>query len=242
VRRAGADHGAVRSLSRDQVREVDRIAIEELGLSGPILMENAGRGAAEAVRAAVASGELRTASWRPPTAVLLGGGNNAGDGYVLARHLSNAGWPVLLVETAPPERLSPDAALFRAVTAAMGLPHRPAPSAAAFEALGEELAACELLVDALLGTGFRGEVREPLAGIIAAANELRAGGRRPLVALDTPSGLDVDSGLPSNATVRADLTLTFVAPKPGFAAARAWTGRVRCIAIGAPPGLAERVL
>ncbi len=109
------------TLSREQVRELDRIAIEELGLPGVVLMENAGRGAAREVLHAFES-RCGDAGCAPARALILcGAGNNGGDGYVVARHLCDAGVDVTLLETAPPERLSKDAAVFRGVCEAMGI-------------------------------------------------------------------------------------------------------------------------
>jgi len=96
------------------------------------------------------------------------------------------------------------------------------------------------VVDALLGTGFRGEVRAHLADVIERCNAL-AGPK--VVAIDLPSGLDCDTGQPSNATIQADVTVTFVAPKVGFDApgATRYTGRVVVADIGTPPSLIDRV-
>lgn len=218
-------------LTRAEVRELDRIAIEELGIPGVVLMENAGRGAAEWILAALADGTLAVPS--PRVLVLCGSGNNAGDGFVVARHLHNAGLRCTLGETVASERLSPDAAIFRRVTHAMGLAH---PGLAE---LAAELARCELVVDALLGTGFHGALRPPLDALIAAVNS----SGRPVVALDVPSGLDVDTGAGVELCVRAALTVTFVAEKRAFALpdVRAVLGRVEVVSIGVPPELVERV-
>jgi len=100
-----------------------------------------------------------------------------------------------------------------------------------------------VLVDALLGTGFSGALRPHMAELIAACNALRQSGRRT-VAVDLPSGLDCDSGQPSQPTIEADVTVTFVAAKPGFLqpAAQPYLGRVRVAGIGTPPELLREVL
>ncbi|MDP6539340.1 MAG: NAD(P)H-hydrate epimerase [Planctomycetota bacterium] len=228
-------------LTRDQVRRLDRLATEELGLPGIVLMESAGRAAAEALARAVAGGELPTRCARPSVLVLCGPGNNGGDGYVIARHLACAGWPVRLGEAHGGRDPSPDAAVFRGVTRAMDLRHHPIPDAAAWRDLEPSLAEVEILVDALLGTGCRGEVRGPLAGVMAACGAWAAKEARAVVAVDSPSGLDVDTGCAAAETLAAALTLTFVASKPGFEEAAAWTGPVRVLSIGTPPSLEERV-
>lgn len=230
-------------LTRAELRELDRIAIEEYGLPGVVLMENAGRGAAEELLRALEEGRLGTRSRAPAVLVLCGAGNNGGDGYVLARHLSNAGLPVLLAESAPPERLSPDAAVFRRVCAAMGLERQLVESAQRWRAVEPRFEACELVVDALLGTGFQGALREPLAGLLAAVGAFVGRGKRSVLALDLPSGLDADSGEAAGEILAADLTITFAAKKVCFArpAARPWIGELRVAGIGAPPSLVERV-
>lgn len=230
-------------MTRAQVRAIDRLATGELGIPSVVLMENAGRGAAEEILAALDEGRLaaRGAS-RPCVLVLCGAGNNAGDGYVVARHLAIAGLAVQLVETVEPERSSEDAAIFRRVACAMGIPHRLVRDASAWERERAELESADLVVDALLGTGFRGELREPLAGIVRAADDFARAGQRSVVALDVPSGLDADTGVASNAVVRAELTLTFAAQKIGLARpeAREYVGELRVIGIGTPPALLER--
>lgn len=209
------------SLTRAQARAVDRISEQRFGLSGLVLMENAGLNATLALLAdGPPAGEV---------CVVCGGGNNGGDGYVIARHLANRGVAVACFATHGLERLRGDAAANRRVVDAMGLEvvdlrdGDPAPR--------WDVAA--LCVDALLGTGFEGQVREPLATVITCLNAAAA----PVVAIDLPSGLDADTGAPANATVRAARTLTFVGPKRGFAAAGAsdYTGPVTVLPIGAPP-------
>lgn len=214
-------------LSREEVRAVDRVAIEELGVPGVVLMENAGLGATEVALEML--GE-RTG----PVVVLCGGGNNGGDGYVVARQLALRGREVLVFATVPAEGLSGDALVNRGIVERMELPLAPLENEEQLADALEALAGASLVVDALLGTGFRGDVREPLASALRA---LDAGCRErgvPVLALDLPSGLDCDSGQASNAVLRATRTVTFVARKRGFAAAGAdaFTGPVTVVPIG----------
>jgi NAD(P)H-hydrate epimerase len=163
--------------------------------------------------------------WQSPSVgIACGGGNNGGDGYVVARHLANAGWDVRIACALPIEALRGDAAVMARIVRAMGI---------RCDGLGESR---RVLVDALLGTGFQGRLRPELAQAIAAWNAAPA---RLRVALDLPSGLDADSGAPSEPCVRADATLTFAALKPGLLvpAARACTGEVVLLEIGAPRAL-----
>jgi NAD(P)H-hydrate epimerase len=207
-------------LSRARVRELDRRAIEEYGIPGVVLMENAGANASRWILERAAS-----LGWsRPSVGIACGGGNNGGDGYVVARHLANAGWDVRIASTVPLDELRGDAAVMARIVSAMGIP---------CDGLGEERM---LLVDALLGTGFEGALKPALAQAIAAWNAAPA---RLRIALDLPSGLDADSGRPSEPCARADATLTFAALKPGLLApaARAFAGEVVLLGIGAPRAL-----
>lgn len=218
-------------LSRDEVRAIDRRAVEEFGVPSIVLMENAGRGAADVLLSLGASGR--------PVVICCGKGNNGGDGLVMARHLSNRGVPVKVLLFAQPADLVGDAATNYRIIARAGLP------LAVFvgnlvddAALRHELVSANWVVDALFGTGLTGPVRAPFDRIIEAINSCVA---RKL-AIDIPSGLDCDSGQPLGPTVRVEHTVTMVAPKKGFAAPEApeWLGQVHVVDIGAPRMVWER--
>lgn len=221
-----------RPLSRQAVREIDRRAMEVYGLPGIVLMENAGRGAAEYIY-----GELRRLEARR-AAIVCGGGNNGGDGFVIARHLANRDVIVETFLAADAARLSPDAAVNHGVVVKMGIPVWPLVTEADLSANLSRLGNFSIVVDALLGTGFRGAVRPPLDGIIRAINELDAA---TVIAVDVPSGLDCDSGVPADPTVRAHSTVTFVAPKIGFSqpSAAPFVGRQWVVDIGVPLALID---
>jgi hydroxyethylthiazole kinase-like uncharacterized protein yjeF len=215
-------------LSRAQVRSIDQLAVARYGMVGLVLMENAGRSASASIDAAYGPAGY--------AAIVCGTGNNGGDGCVIARHLHNRGWRVRLLMTGPEDRFSDDTrANFRILTA-MDLPVAIAPKAAEQEAWLAHVDPNCVFVDALLGTGFSGEVREPTATLI---HQLNDHDKRAMVAVDVPSGLDCDTGEPSAATIRADLTVTFVARKRGFevAAAGHYSGRVEVADIGVPKEL-----
>ena len=211
-------------LTRDEVRAIDRRAIEEYGVPSVVLMENAGRGVAEL---------LLSLGVRGPVAVVCGKGNNGGDGFVIARHLDNHGVAVRLHLFYRPEALPGDAAINHAIVARGG-PAMVVHSGDDFEetAFTRELASAEWVVDALFGTGLTGPARDPFDRIIRAVNAAPA----KVLAVDIPSGLDCDTGEPLGSTVKANHTATFVAMKKGFAnlASREWTGRVHVLGIGAP--------
>jgi NAD(P)H-hydrate epimerase len=217
-------------LSREEVRALDRRAIDEWSLPGVVLMENAGRGTAELLLALGARG---------PVLVCCGKGNNGGDGFVLARHLDNRGVPVRVLLFARPEDLHGDAAVNYRVLARSGVPLAVHPGPAVpEEAVRHELAGAEWVVDALFGTGLTSAVRPPLDRVIGLINE--SGAR--VLAVDLPSGLDCNTGEPLGPTVRAEHTATMVAWKKGFAApaARPWVGQVHVIDIGVPRRLLEQ--
>lgn len=223
-------------LSRAAVREVDRRAIHELGIPGVVLMENAARGAAEESR-----GFLRH---RPGTTwILCGPGNNGGDGYAMARWFANFGAPVELISFVEPEKSRSDAAVMRKIAARLGITDHVCRDAADLDRLAPCLSESPLIIDALLGTGSEGEVRAPLDHAIRVINAARSTQCPRVVAVDLPSGLDADSGLPATTTVRADLTVTFVAPKLGFDVdgAKQYTGEIQVAGIGVPPSLIEAV-
>jgi NAD(P)H-hydrate epimerase len=220
-----------RSLTREQVRDVDARAIREYGLPGLVLMENAGRGAAELIiRIGIAG----------PVIVCAGKGNNGGDGFVIARHLELRGIGVSVLLFCQPSDLTGDAAINYRVLDVARVPIvvlGAAPSAADLDA---RLSAADWIVDSLLGTGTKGTIREPFLTAIGVIN--RAG--RKVLAVDLPSGMDCDTGQPLGACVRADHTATFVARKIGFDApgAEQFTGQVHVVDIGVPKRLLMDIL
>ena len=182
--------------STAQVRGLDARAINELRIPGYTLMKRAGEAA------------LRYLRTRYPLAhrvvIVCGTGNNAGDGYVLARFAQAAGLTVTVLSASDPEALKGDARQAHADLRASGGRVRP------FDA--EQLNEGEIIVDALLGTGLSGSVRAGLVPVIRAIN---AAGL-PVFALDVPSGLDADTGTVLGEAVRAEATVTFGALKTGL--------------------------
>jgi NAD(P)H-hydrate epimerase len=216
-------------LSRAEVREIDRRAIEEFGVPGVVLMENAGRGAAELLLALGVTGRV---------VVCCGKGNNGGDGFVIARHLDLRRIPVEVLLFARPEDLTGDAAVNFHIISKAGITIGVRAGNSIDEpSLQRELAEADWVVDALFGTGLQGPLRAPFDQVVAAINASPA----RVLAVDIPSGLDCDTGEPLGPTVRARYTATFVAQKKGFAnpAARPWLGEVHVLGIGAPRVRAE---
>ena len=236
----------MQTLTRDQVRQVDRLAIDELGIPGVVLMENAGRNAADAVIEMLRSRRESDDPAGSRVAVVCGSGNNGGDGYVVARHLHNAGVQVTAHPAKDPQQLTGDAEVNFKIVQRMGLSIVPVADPASLAQAQTAWQGADVIVDALMGTGgtgFAGQVRPEMVRIIEACNAARSTGTA-IVAIDVPSGLDCDTGLPARPTIIADLTVTFVAMKCGFGRpeAQKYTGRVIVADIGAPSVLIDRVL
>ncbi|WP_410513242.1 NAD(P)H-hydrate epimerase [Paenibacillus sp. BR2-3] len=249
-------------VTAEQMRQLDRETIEGLGIPAIALMENAGRAIAEEIialckrRGSGDAGHMeRTGNSGAADApvgfgisgdsaltlkdaaaerwlVLVGKGNNGGDGLAAARHLSEAGIAVTLVYAVPPESLTGEAALQRDAAAAMGL------SAVVYGRDRLDIAAYSGILDALLGTGAAGAPRGTYAELIAAANS----SGKPIVSADIPSGLDADTGKTHEPCVHASVTVCLAFLKrgllqyPGAGAA----GRVVVRSIGIPSSLARK--
>ncbi len=223
----------MRPLSQMEIREVDQIAIEQYGVPGVVLMENAGRGCAQIVTSNWATGRV---------VICCGPGNNGGDGFVIARYLENAGWSVLVRLAFPFQEVQGDAAVFLASIQKSGLDvgtiltEIEAPSSdhseVTWSKFQSELQAADLVVDALLGTGLIGDVRSPYKPIIESINAVGC----PIIAIDLPSGMDCNTGQPLGACIRATRTATMVAKKLGFENpdSEALTGPVDVVEIGLP--------
>jgi NAD(P)H-hydrate epimerase len=212
-------------LPRKAVRALDRRAIEEYGMPGLLLMENAGRAAAD-------EAQRMLAGKAGSVLVLCGPGNNGGDGLVIARTLSNRGYDVhalFLGSEAKPESGGEDFRTNLRLWLGLG---RAFPACTDVEALAAQWTGAALVVDALFGTGLARPLEEPWRSAIRALNAAR----RRVLAVDLPSGLDADSGEELGAAVRAAVTVTFVAKKPGLLRARGLelAGRVVVAEIGIP--------
>ncbi len=228
------------SLTCQQARMVDQLATEELAYPSLLLMENAALNATAAILDYL-DDIIQIDPDQARIGVLCGGGSNGGDGYAIARQLSTWAVDVDILAASDPAKLTGDPAINHTICQRLGLPIEVLAETTAMEQHRQSLAECDLIIDALLGTGFTGQVREPLASLIQMVNGLQG---PHIVAIDLPSGMDGDTGDASHATIRADLTITFVAPKVGFAAAGAadYTGRILVADIGTPESLLHRVL
>jgi ADP-dependent NAD(P)H-hydrate dehydratase / NAD(P)H-hydrate epimerase len=233
VRRRWADRAALAPINAEAMRGADRRA-QALGVPGERLMEHAGTAVAAAVRAlAVDLDRWGTG----PILVLAGPGNNGGDGFVAARRLARAGADVvvaLVASEARPrgadagrnwDRLAGDHRVTRV--------HTPVGRDVAI--LGQGIEKVAVVIDALLGTGVRGVLREPVRSAVEVVRKARSAGI-PVVAIDTPTAVDLSSGEPSDPVVAADLTVTFHRPKTGLLTKRGagLAGKILIAPIGIP--------
>jgi NAD(P)H-hydrate epimerase len=217
-------------LTREQVREIDRRAIEEFHIPGIVLMENAARAVVDVAL------EMLQGRPRPAVAIVCGGGNNGGDGLAVARHLHNAGFHVEVVN-ASTRPYSGDAAVNYRVARAMRLSEW-----SMYEAADDVINcdAVDMVVDSLFGTGLSRPPEEDHERLIRLMN----GCGLPILAVDVPSGLDCNTGEPLGPScVRAKRTVTFVAEKAGFAnpESKQFTGEITVGDIGCPRELVDKV-
>ncbi len=215
-------------LSRNQCRAADRLAIESLGIPAIVLMENAGRSCAETLLA------LRTGDG---VVICCGPGNNGGDGFVIARHLFNAGIRVTVILFAAPEKYTGAALINLRIIERLKMRIIEFNYDWNAETATEKLVSmgrfsATWIVDAILGTGSTGPLRSPLQRIVELINATDLN----VLAVDIPTGLDCDTGDPAPVAIRADVTCTFIAAKTGFQNPKSapYLGHLKVIGIGAP--------
>jgi NAD(P)H-hydrate epimerase len=253
-------------LTRQQVRDFDSWAINTASVPGVVLMENAGRSCAEIV---IAELKKRNGS---KVCIFCGTGNNGGDGFVIARHLTNAGFSVVVGLCGPSSKINPVRNCTPSETAAKSDPSLTGHTEKAcvmkknisngikgdalvnykialnmkivieefpdrensVRALAKD---CDLIVDAIFGTGLAGSLAGGFDKLINTINSLG----RPIIAVDIPSGLDCDKGEPLETAIKALATVTFAAAKKGFKNPKSaeYTGDVYIASIGIEPKAAE---
>lgn len=193
-------------VTAEEMRKLERHVMDEIGLPGSILMENAGRSVAQEI--------IRRFPKPKAAAVLAGSGNNGGDGWVIARHLLFQGWRISAWLVGSEEKMGPDARLHYEVFKRFGAVHVFGEGQE--DSLRSDLENCEVLVDALLGIGAQGALRPPLSRIVQWVNERRKRPNRPwVVAVDLPTGVHSDTGEIASEAIAADLTVTFQCAKWG---------------------------
>ena len=198
-----------------QMREFDRQTIEEIGIPGMVLMENAGRGTVDQMEQTFGPVAGKT------VCIFAGPGNNGGDGLVIARTVHGLGAFPFVLFLLDPEQLKGDAALNYAILKRLRLPYLIVDDSEKSVALIDTVLTLHRmhpvhsLVDALLGTGLEREVSGHFLEVITSINMLRERHHFPVVAVDLPSGLNSDNGMILGSAVQADLTVTYGLPKPG---------------------------
>jgi hydroxyethylthiazole kinase-like uncharacterized protein yjeF len=217
-------------LSREEVRAFDRWAINELGVPGVVLMENAGRSCAELIKDKLAG----TAN--PKVCIFCGTGNNGGDGYVIARHLLNSGFKVVVIICGDRSKIKGDAKINLDILERLGqcVEQLDLSDSNMMRRLKAFCSGADMVVDGLFGTGLQGELRDEYKQLIEGINAQNS----PILAVDIPSGLDCDTGEPLGAAVKARWTVTFVAVKKGFTLSEAvakYTGEIFVASIGVEP-------
>ncbi len=219
-------------MTKDQVRAVDSWAINTLGIPGVVLMENAGRSCAVLIK-----DKLKDIA-EPKVCIFCGTGNNGGDGYVIARHLLNSGFEVVVVICGNREKVKGDAKINLDILERLGrqvelLNLRDGDAPGRIKAFTAD---ADMVVDGLFGTGLSGQLSDEYKQLIETINACNC----PILAVDIPSGLDCDSGSAIGglgAAIRASYTVTFVAVKKGFASGSAaqYTGEIFVASIGVEP-------
>jgi hydroxyethylthiazole kinase-like uncharacterized protein yjeF len=210
-------------VTAELMRSIDRETIEKRGISGPELMENAGRGIAERIR-----DDILVECAGKSIAVFCGKGNNGGDGFVIARYLHQYGCDVTLYYPGPADKLSSDASLNLNRAKESGLHPNEINSASE---LPSEIKA-DYIIDAIFGTGFTGSPQGILAEMIEYINHQTI----PVIAVDCPSGLDIDTGQHEGVVVRAAYTYSLALPKIGlmYSPGRELSGLIDIVPIGIP--------
>jgi len=221
----------VRVTTATEMQTLDRLAIDTYGIPGVVLMENAGAQVARILWQEFP--HLRTQR----VAIFCGRGNNGGDGFVIARYLSNAGVAVTVFVIGVPEEIQGDARTHFDIMRRAGVDPQVVKAPGALGVVTAQLDEYDILIDALLGTGLKAEVHGMYRHVITALNA----SCRPVISVDIPSGLSADSGLVLGEHVRADLTITMALPKRGLLLypAAAHVGRLVVVDIGFPAAIRE---
>ncbi len=213
------------------MQKLDKAAIRKCGIKGIVLMENAGSGVARIIRGMLA------ATSEPRVVVIVGKGSNGGDGYVIARHLVNSGISAVVLSIGGTGSLRGDAAVNAEAWRKMGGETITLGSKRSIEGVSSLLKHSSLVVDALFGTGLTSEIKAPLRLLVEIVNTFKS----PVVSVDIPSGIDATSGKVLGCAIKATVTATMAAPKPGLYLypGRDYSGRVEVVDIGMPRSLIE---
>ena len=218
-------------VTSEEMRRIDKKAIEEIGIPSIVLMENAGLKVADAIERKY--GPLKGKY----VYIFAGSGNNGGDGMVVARHLFNQKVKAKIFLLAEKKNIKGDAATNLAITEKMGIPMREITSPAFVESLEKELAKADIVIDALLGTGAEGAPRGLMKKVIDLINKHS----KNTVAVDIPTGIDADTGEVRGEAIKAEYTVSLAYPKRGLYLypGMDYAGEIEIVDIGIPTGLEE---
>ncbi len=216
-------------VTAQEMRQIDQQTIERIGIPGAVLMEHAGSAVVRAIRQHFPECQH--------IAVVVGKGNNGGDGLVVARQLALAGQPIQIFLVSPPESFAGDALTNLQIAQNLDLPITPILSEGELKGLKSQLASSDLIVDSIFGTGLRGGVHGFIGEVIGCINETG----HPVVAIDLPSGLAADTGIAEGACVQATCTVTMGLPKRGnlIHPGGTLTGKLEVADIGFPPSVID---
>ncbi len=220
-------------VTADEMREMDRLTIEEVGIPGRVLMENAGRGATDFFL------ERFPEAAQKRVGILAGRGNNGGDGHVMARLLAHRGIDVCVFLFATRNAVKGDAAENLELLFRLDVPVVEVPDEKAFQKHRTRMRHIDIWIDALLGTGLKSDVSGLFKKVIGFIEKTE----RPVFAVDIPSGLDSDTGRPKGTCLRAQATATFGHAKIGcvLLPGADYTGALKVVDIGIPPQVTSRV-
>ncbi|MFC1857787.1 NAD(P)H-hydrate epimerase, partial [Thermodesulfobacteriota bacterium] len=220
-------------VTANEMREMDRRTIEEFGIPGMVLMENAGRGAVQFLL------EKFSGLSEKQVGVIAGRGNNGGDGFVIARYLSHKDIRVTVYLLTKGSKVRGDAAANLKLLLPLNVPVIEVPDQKTFTKQKRSMRQQDLWVDAILGTGLQSDVKGFFKNVIDFINNLN----KPIFAVDIPSGLNSDTGQPCGTCIRADATATFAFAKTGhliFPGA-SLSGDLEIVDIGIPPHIVAEV-
>lgn len=228
----------------EEMRALDRCAIEDFGIPGVVLMENAGSGTVRMMERQLGLCKNTFAC------ILVGPGNNGGDGLVIGRHLYQLGCRPFFFLLVHPDKLTGDAAINMNIIKNLKLPFhlidsevRVSTLPVLFKQIESQGFPCYAIVDAIFGTGLKREVEGHFAAAIQTVNRRNFGHGVPIVAVDVPSGMDADTGKQLGSCLKANFTATYGLAKPGHYLhdSRELTGKLEVIDIGIPVDAQERI-
>ena len=216
-------------VTAQEMREIDRQTIEQIGIPGAVLMEHAGIAVGRAIHQHFPECQR--------IAVIVGKGNNGGDGLVVARQLAHAGQPIQIFLVSPPESFAGDALTNLQIAQNLDLPITSILTEDELKGAESQIASADLIVDSIFGTGLRGGVHGFIAEIIERIN----GTEKPVVAIDLPSGLSADTGIAEGACIQATYTVTMGLPKRGnlIHPGATFTGTLEIADIGFPKSVID---